>query len=93
MSNKPIYEIHITCLVSQKAAAKQIAEQLHWKTSEIERDPVLGNDTYFYLTKYATNVLEAFEEIREVTSCLFEDNVKIVREKIELIIHDVKYVI
>jgi hypothetical protein len=89
---KPLYEIHITCMTSQAQAATEVAKKLHWKTSEIARDPVLGNDTYFYLTKYAETLDIAHTYLTDaIVALLYTYNVEVIREKIEHIVHDVRY--
>ena len=90
--SKPLFEIHITCYTSQSLLASEVATQCHWKTSEIMRDPILGNDTYYYLTKYATTKAIAMAYIEEASIELLARGVRIVREKIEHIVHDIRYV-
>lgn len=86
-----LYEIHITTYTSFSKQATEVAKQLHWKTSEIARDPVLGNDTYFYLTKYAESLPTAFVVLRDAVFELESVQVPVVREKIEHIVHDKRY--
>lgn len=86
-----LYEIHITTYTSFSKQATEVAKQLHWKTSEIARDPVLGNDTYFYLTKYADSEEQAHIYIDEAIVMLLNSEVKVVREKIEHIVHDLRW--
>jgi hypothetical protein len=90
--SKLLYEIHITCYTSQAKQAAFAAAELHWKTSEIMRDPVLGNDTYYYLTKYAATLDQAIEFLSAACHTLqFKYNVIIVREKIEHIVYDIRH--
>lgn len=86
-----MYEIHITCLTSQSAKATKIAKEFHWKTSEIARDPVLGNDTYFYLTTHADTLDTAYLRMQQAVDALYCTNVTVLREKIEHIVHDYRY--
>lgn len=86
-----MFEVHITCRSSQAEAASAIARELHWKTSEIARDPVLGNDTYFYLTTHGTDLGQTMGRMVATTLRLKSDGVEVVREKIEVIIYDVRY--
>lgn len=86
-----MYECHITLYLGDGVVGSQVAKRLHWKTSQISRDPVLGDDTYFYLTTHASDypamrgrMDEALEELRGL-------QVHIVREKIECIVHDVRH--
>lgn len=89
--SKLLYEIHITCYTSQSRPAASAAKELHWKTSEIMRDPVLGNDTYYYLTKYASTYEQAIRFLSDAVSDLRKRGVIVVREKIEHIVHDVRH--
>lgn len=87
-----MYEIHITCYTSQGDQAALVASALHWKTSEIARDPVLGNDTYYYLTTHTKTLEDAVERMNEAIHKLqFKHNVVVVREKIEHIVHDIRH--
>lgn len=84
------YECHITVSTRYADRASVVARNLHWKTSEIARDPVLGDDTYFYLTTHASNPKIIFERMEYCTAMLRDEGVPIIREKVELIIHDTK---
>lgn len=86
-----MYEIHITCLTSQSEIAKSVAAELKWKTSEIARDPVLGNDTYYYLTTHTAGMPQAYNRMLECVDMLLVKDVKVLREKIEHIIHDNRF--
>lgn len=85
-----MYECHITTMVSQAKQAAKIAEELHWKTSEIARDPLLGNDTYFYLTSHGATYDTIYSRMQEVKDRLYFAGVNVVREKIEHIVYDVR---
>ena len=85
-----MFECHITCYTSQADKASAVAKTLHWKTSEIARDPVLGNDTYFYLTSHSNDLTHMMDRMKTATKTLQDFGVQIVREKIEVIIHDTK---
>jgi hypothetical protein len=86
-----MFECHITCMQHDSVKATEVAKQLHWKTSEIARDPVLGNDTYFYLTSHSDKLATMYERMEKVVAQLTWVNVKVIREKIEVIIHDVRF--
>lgn len=88
MSN---YECHITVMASDGPAAEQVAKALRWKTSEIARDPVLGDDTYFYLTSHANERVVMHERMTAAVQALRAIGIFVVREKIEQIIHDVRH--
>lgn len=85
------YECHITVHVQHAKAAEAVAKDLHWKTSQIDGDPVLGDRPFFYLTTHCSNVEDMMHRMRMCTDMLERVNgVPVIREKIELIIHDTK---
>jgi hypothetical protein len=84
------YECHITVDTKDAEAATRVAKELHWKTSEIARDPVLGNKNFFYLTTHDSEPQRMFNRMNQCVYYLKEQRVPVLREKIELIIHDTK---
>lgn len=84
------YECHITCHLHDAAFAGAVATALHWKTSEIARDPVLGSDTYFYLTSHGATYGDLFTRMEEAEAALVRQGVEVVRKKIEHIVYDTK---
>lgn len=84
------YECHITCHLKDGPEADEVARSLSWTTSEIERDPLLGRDSYFYLTTHDNDIQRMFTRLNLATKTLRAYGVDPVREKIELIIHDTK---
>jgi len=84
------FECHITTTTAHAAVATEIATNLHWKTSEIARDPVLGNHTFFYLTSHGATYDHIAGRMRECVDALLDAGVDVVREKIEDIVHDTK---
>ena len=86
-----LYELHITVNVADAEVAGMIARDLHWKTSQIDGDPVLGHRPFFYLTTYTKTMGEAFKVMAKATRALREGGIAILREKIEYIVHDVRY--
>ncbi len=85
-----LYECHITLSVDYAEKATEVAKELHWKTSEIARDPVLGNATFFYLTTHTNDFPQMWGKMNAATALLAKMDVPVLREKIELIIHDTK---
>lgn len=85
-----MFECHITVSTEHAAVATVIAEECHWKTSEIARDPVLGDKNFFYLTTHTKDYGSMWTRLRNCVVLLEEKNVPIIREKIELIVHDTK---
>jgi hypothetical protein len=84
------YEIHITVARHSAEAAARVAAQTKWKTSEIARDPHLGDATFFYLTTHA----ESFEGAKALMfgeiAALKHVGVQAVRSKIEHVVYDTK---
>lgn len=87
----PSFECHITVPSSSDLPAAAIAAELGWKTSEIARDPLLGDKNFFYLTGHARDLVLITAEMRQVVERLVDAGVPVLREKIEVIIHDVRY--
>lgn len=87
-----MYECHITCRRSDLGAANIVAVEQHWKTSEIARDPVLGEDTYAYLTTYDNDFQHMLERLSVAKQQLEHLGALIIREKIELIVYDKRHV-
>jgi len=85
-----LYECHITVSTEYAETASSIARELHWKTSEIARDPVLGDKNFFYLTTHTNDFPQMWTKMNTATARLQELSVPVIREKIELIIHDTK---
>ena len=85
-----MFETHITCMTKDAEKATEIANTFKWKTSQIARDPVLGEDTYFYLTKHHGDLQAAMEDMENVHYHLHEKRVEVIRKKIEAIIYDNK---
>lgn len=85
-----MFECHITVSTEYADTATKIAKIQHWKTSEIARDPILGNDTYFYLTTHAKDYKDMWDRLRSCVSTFEDHEIPVIREKIELIVHDTK---
>lgn len=88
-----LFECHITVSTKDAEAATKVAKEFKWKTSEITRDPVLGEDNFFCLTTHADDYLKIFSKMEETSGtliCMY--NVEVLREKIELIMYDTKKV-
>lgn len=85
-----LYECHITVSTDDAEVATNVAKELHWKTSEIARDPILGDKNFFYLTTHTDDFPKMWERMNLASKYLKASNVSVIREKIELIIHDTK---
>lgn len=79
------FEIHLTFDAP--------AELPGWSYSKIDGDPVLGGGPRHYLTSYATSLERALAKIGDARLLLgirfLADH--LLREKIEQIVHDVRY--
>lgn len=84
------FECHITCYEKDSLIAERVARECRWKTSQIARDPLLGNDTFFYLTKHSANYVDIYADMKATVGVLSQDGVDVLREKIELIMYDTK---
>lgn len=84
------FECHITIPLAGAAFGEDVAAQLHWKTSQIERDPVLGKESFFYLTTHDSDYMRLFDRMRRAVFTLESAGCRVLREKIELIMYDTK---
>lgn len=84
------YEIHITASTKDSDKATNVANLLNWKTSEIVRDPLLGQDTFFYLTTHRGSMETAMADMNVCANMLETNGVKVLRMKIEHVIYDTK---
>lgn len=85
------FECHITVPQSHSTVALAVAEDYDWKTSEILGDPLLGDKAHFYLTCHGTDYTEVWTKMHSTVGVLLEREVPVLREKIEQIVHDVRY--
>lgn len=85
-----MFECHITVSTDDANSANIVAKEYHWKTSEIARDPVLGDKNFFYLTTHTKDYGSMWSKLRIAVDELEKMHVPVIREKIELIVHDTK---
>jgi hypothetical protein len=85
-----MFECHITVSTDDAEMAASVAKTYHWKTSEIARDPVLGDKNFYYLTTHTKDYASMWNKLRQAVAVLEESKVPVIREKIELIVHDTK---
>lgn len=85
-----MFECHVTLNLSDKEIGEQLGTEFHWSTSEIERDPVLGKASYFYLTTHDTDLQRMYRRMDTIVAAAKARGIFVVREKIEVIIHDTK---
>ena len=84
------YECHVTTTVAYSVAAGELAQQMGWKTSQIERDPLLGDDTFFYLTTHSTTQNSIMVLMAELTDEMRRAEIPVLRAKVEHIVYDTK---
>jgi hypothetical protein len=84
------FECHITTTVASAEKAEVVASELGWKTSEIRRDPVLGDASHFYLTMHGSVYTRVHDAMRLAATNLRNSGCVVLREKIELIMYDTK---
>lgn len=71
------------------ALASQYAPEWHY--SYIARDPVMGDKDFFYFNSHSEDLLKAIDIMLVMYYNLKTSGVKILRKKIECIIHDERY--
>ena len=84
------FECHITTQVRYADRVNAILPP-GWKTSEIKRDPLLGDASYFYLTTHGQSWELIYHGMVHLRERLRLNDIPVLREKIELIIHDVRF--
>lgn len=84
------FECHITVGLEDAINAQDIADARGWSTSQIERDPVLGKASYFYLTRHGRDLEDIFDQMRGCVTHLNMRQIPVIRSKIEAILYDTK---
>lgn len=89
------YEAHITMLAEKPdhRYLKDLVERYGWKFSKIDGDPNLGDGVKCYATKHFKSSLpkeKVLEELTAVARHLDGIYGDVIREKIELVIHDTR---
>ncbi len=88
-----MFECHVTVekpTEDKLSTLKRFAEELGWKTSQIDGDPVLGEKVYFYFTHHCKNYSVIYSRMLHLLANLRSANIETVRSKIEHIIYDTK---
>jgi hypothetical protein len=84
------YECHLTLDLQYAEKATALSQELHWKTSQIARDPVLGEATHLYLTTHSEEYSVIWNRMIQMVQGLKLAGVLVIREKIEHILWDTK---
>lgn len=85
------YECHIT--IDTANSCRRDVEALGWSFSQIAGDPILGKGRYSYATQHfiPERTLEyVIQRLQEAVSLLRGAGWLVVREKVELVLHDKK---
>lgn len=85
-----LFECHVTVPRQHAAEAEKVAKEVHWKFSQIDGDPVLGKETFAYLTTHDTDYSRMMRRMSSLSDRLDGLGVEVLREKIELIMYDTK---
>lgn len=89
------FEAHITInredYEKARDAVAAVGAEDKWKVSRIDGDPVMGDKVFAYLTGYDTNYEVMLRRLRAAIEFLRGYDVPVLREKIELIMHDVRH--
>lgn len=83
------FECHVTTQVAYANLIDFLPEG--WETSEIKRDPALGDKSYFYLTRHHVNEDELQDLMQDMVRELYQRRIPVLRAKIKHITYDVRY--
>ena len=88
------FESHITLNkpkdITEAKLLFKIASDNNIKTSWITGDPVLGVGKWFYISGYSTDFDNLLEKVKNVSHQIKNNNIEVIREKIEQIMYDTK---
>lgn len=86
------FECHITMKARRERAEDAVRRVgFGWTFSCIDGDPVLGNDVFCYATNHFGDLNVAKRELRYAVRDLLSLGLNIRREKIEEVVHDMRY--
>ena len=89
-SRKQYYECHVT-MEGEAATVRPQVELIGWKFSAIDGDPILGRGVKCYATKHFNARMPENEVVAVLgyaATLLREQGLKVIREKVELVLHD-----
>lgn len=91
-----LYECHITlpppATAEERTRLEAMARNYHFKTSQIDGDPVLGAKVFFYLTGHDTEFNSMKGRMDDLSLRVAAAGVKVLRCKIEQILYDDRFV-
>lgn len=82
------FECHITMKPEHEAAAAKIGKKFGFKSSKIAGDEIMGDGTFFYLTKTDVVYETIKKDMHACAATLRVNKVPYLREKIELVLYD-----
>ena len=88
MAMSEIFEAHITYERVHADKVKEASEATGWKFSQIDGDPVLGQQVRCYLTHYDKSSSKLLESMDKVARILTDLGIPNIRRKIECIVYD-----
>lgn len=86
------YESHVT-MEGDPVVVKPLVENLGWKFSKIDGDPILGKGVKCYATMHHSFAIPEGDvlDVLHITAAALRGNgVNVTREKIEVVIYDTK---
>lgn len=86
-----IFEAHITVKQEDLEFAYSLLDSPSYSSKLIEGDPILGSGRFGYLTHWANSYEEADKNNTAIVRLLNLNNVKVLREKIEFVLKDIRY--
>lgn len=84
------FECHVT-MTGDPSVVRPAVEELHWKFSTIDGDPVLGAGVKCYATRMFPSTMfrtEVFNKLLKASKELAAKGITVLRKKIELVIYD-----
>lgn len=92
--NNQYYECHVT-MIGDPDVIEQDVNDLGWKFSKIDGDPILGEGIKCYATKHYPVKMDqkvVVQNVNSVAMALKNLKHKVIRDKVELVIYDSKLV-
>lgn len=93
LQTQPYYECHITMEGTKQHIRNTVENAPNWKFSAIDGDPALGDGVKCYATKHYNQKYDQEDVqkwVNEMADYLRESSIKVIRQKIELVVYDVK---
>jgi len=88
-----IFECHITLSMPEEEQRLRLVNFMDgwgWKCSWIDGDPLLGENCFFYLTRYNDNFDQLKDEMELTAKVVSNIGFDVVRKKIKEVVYDTK---